>query len=301
VTTETGLASAALAISLLALWYTMRAFALKAGTRIRGSFSFMSSISCADQYVSNIALYNLKDRAVAVFKIHLEVGRGYFIELEDFPGDPLILRPFEAWTRSYEPIEMYTVSMHRVSLKSLIDNRAVRKRLVLSTADGRYVVKDWIRVWNPILLFFQNNAAAVIRPRRSEFKGKAYGENALYVIELVRADGESEIVPVYKGDHRFQKFRQFRLTAAALESAVKLEEFLLEQAVAGVLECKDVKVSDLEAWRKEAYKDHSEPPLVLPPNTWFRYHIMGRLSNRIDTYRMRNENRRLAKQRATRD
>lgn len=290
-TNDTAITLGALVISVAALWYTVRTFALKAGTKLKGSFGITSSVSCADKYVSDVTLYNLKDRAVVVFGILLELGRGYYIELDDFEGEPLILRPFEAWHRSYDPIELYAVSMRRVSLEHLLDNTKVRKRLVLSTADGKYVVKDWIRTWNPIMLFFKNNAAAVITPYRSGFRGKAYGENALYVIEFVRADGATEVVPVYRGDDRIQKFRQFRLTPESLASAVKLEEYLLEQAVAGLVQCKDVKVHDLATWREEAYKDFAGDPLVLPVNTWFRYHVMGRLNNVVQSYHMKRANR----------
>lgn len=297
-TNETVIAVAALSISVAALWYTVRAFALKAGTRIKGTFGVTSSVSCVDKYVSQVTLYNLKDRAVVVLGIFLELGRGYYIELDDFEQEPLILKPFEAWRRAYDPIELYAVSMKRVSLEQLLENRKVRKRLVLSTADGKYVVKDWMRTWNPVMLFFENNAAAVITPYRSAFRGKSYGENALYVIEIFRADGETELIPVYASDYRIKKFRKFSVTANSLESAAQLEEYLLEQAVAGVLPCKDIKVHDLATWRKEAYDDFAKPPVVLPINTWFRYYVLGVVSNRVQSHRMKRENRRLARNRA---
>lgn len=295
-TTDTAIAGTALVISLVAAWYTARSFLLKTGTRIRGSFGITSSITCDDRYVSHVTLYNMKDRAVVVLKILLQLGRGYYIELDDFETSPLILRPFEAWHREYDPIEMYTVNMRRINLQDLLDSRRVKRRLVLSTADGRYNVRDWIRSWNPDMLFFQNNAAAIIRPRRSKFDGKSYGSNALYVVELTRADGEREVVPIYRSDHSIRKFRQFQLTAEALESPKHLEEFLLTQAIAGLLPCRDLKVHDLETWRASIYEERANPAIKLTPNSWFRYHVLGRLGSRLETFLQRRENRARHKQ-----
>jgi hypothetical protein len=290
-TNDTAIAGTALVISLVAGSYTVRSFLLKAGTRIRGSFSITSSITCDDKYVSDVTLYNMKDRAVVVLKILLQLGRGYYIELDNFESSPLILHPFEAWHREYEPIEMYTVNMRRINLEELLDSKQVKRRLVLSTADGRYVVRDWIRSWNPDMLFFQNNAAAIIRPRRSQFDGKSYGSNALYIVEVTRADGEREVVPIYRSDHSSRKFRQFQLTAEALGSARRLEEFLLTQAIAELLPCRDLRVHDLETWRATVYEERANPPVKLTPNSWFRYHVLGRLGSRLETLLQRRENR----------
>lgn len=288
---ELGIAGAALVISIVAGWYTVRQFLLKAGTRVHGSFSVASSITCEDKYVSRVKLYNLKDRAVAVFKIYLQLGHGSYLEIDDFETSPLILQPFTAWHRDYEPIEMYTINARRVDIEALFESKRIRPRLVLSTADGKYIVKSWIRAWNPFVLFFQNYATAIIQPRRSHFEGKSYGSNAKFIVEVTRNDGEREVVPIYSSDHSIRKFRSFRLTADSLSSARALEEFLLEQAVAGSLPCRDLRVHDLESWRAEAYEERKKPTLRLEPHSWFRYHVLGRVGTRLENWRLRRENR----------
>ena len=90
----------ALIISIIALIYTVRTYLLKAGSNVRGSFGMCSSsVSSEDQYVTIITLENLKDRAIVIFKIYLKIGHNYFLEIENFNGEPLILKPFELFKK----------------------------------------------------------------------------------------------------------------------------------------------------------------------------------------------------------
>jgi hypothetical protein len=99
----------------VAVYYGAMALRLKSGTRVRGTFSVVSSIECEEHYVSNVTLENLKDRAVVIFGISLQVGPNSFMVLEEFEDQPLILQPFQAVQRSYGPIASYTVNALRVT------------------------------------------------------------------------------------------------------------------------------------------------------------------------------------------
>ena len=191
----------ALVVSIIALVYTAKAYLLKSGAYIRGSYSICSDISCEDKYIHNLKLENLKDRALVLFKIYLQIGHNYFLEIEDFEDNPLILKPFEIYSKEYDPIDLYSIGMGRILLNDLLDKKTVKKRIVLSTSEGKYVVKDFINYWDPMFLSFQNYATAVIRPLRSIYKGKSYGSNAKYIVEFKLENGSEEIVPIYPRDY----------------------------------------------------------------------------------------------------
>ena len=175
----------ALLVSIAALIYTAKTYLLKSGAQIRGLFSIHSSISCEDKYVGSLALENMKDRATVIFKIYLLIGRNYYIELEDFEDAPLVLKPFEVFSKQYDPVDFYSVSMKRINLNNILDSKKAKSRIVLSTGDGRYDVKEWINRWSPIGDFFKNHITAVIHPIRSTYKGKSYGGNAKYIVALM--------------------------------------------------------------------------------------------------------------------
>jgi hypothetical protein len=288
---STLIAIAALIITIIATWYSARAFFLKIGTRIRGSYSIVSSIACSDDYVGEVTLYNMKDRAVVIFGIFLELSHGVYVELENFDGSPLILRPFEAWRRDYEPIEKYTMSFSKVELGSLFKSKNLRSRLVLSTAEGRYTVRNWIKSWHPNMMFFRNYATSVVRPVRSVFEGAAYGSNARYVVEFIRSNGKRQFVPIYPSDTSIRKFRGFRLTEKSLQSKRHLEEFLLERAVSGVLPCLDLVVHDLESLRAQMNDGLQRPTIIAERQSWFEYHVLGRIATLRENQRLRSLNR----------
>jgi hypothetical protein len=281
----------ALIVSIIALVYTVKAYLLKSGAYIRGSYSTCSSISCEDKYVCNIELENLKDRAIVIFKIYLQIGHNYFIEIDDFEESPLILRPFEIFKKEYEPIDLYSAGMIKIYMNDLIDDKSVRKRIVLSTSEGRYVVKDYINYWDPIVLFFQNYSTAIIRPLRSTYKGKSYGSNAKFIVELKMESGNEEIIPIYPRDYESRKFRNFSLTRDSLKSKESLEEYMYEKIVEGNLKCADFTVYDMDSWRKEIYEDVNKRVMKAKYENWFKYFVVSRIESRMSDYRLKKQNR----------
>ncbi len=131
----------ALVISVVALYYTVITFLMKSGHKIRCDIRTCSSIACEDKYVSTITLENLKDRSTVIFSIYLRLGRGNYILLEDFDKEPLILKPFEVYQKSYEPIILYASGFKRIKIDKLLSNIDLTRSIILSTTDGQYVVK----------------------------------------------------------------------------------------------------------------------------------------------------------------
>ncbi len=284
----------ALIVSIIALVYTIKTYLLKSGANVRASFGMCSSsVSCEDQYVTTVTLENLKDRAIVIFKIYLKIGHNYFLEVEDFGKDPLILKPFEAFKKEYDSIDLYSINMNRISLNKLFDDKKIKKRIVLSTSDGKYIVTSGIKHWDPVHDFFKNHLTAVIQPRRTIYKGRAYGINTKYIIDIKAEDGREEVIPIYPRDHEIKKFRKFQLTKECLESKEALEAYLYEQVGSGVLNCTEFTVHDMETWLKEAYESERKKTIEAEYYSWIFYKIFGPLLTKYSNYRLRQKNKKL--------
>lgn len=162
-------AIAALCISALALFVATKNYRRKAGILVRGAFSLAESRDCNDKFVSNIILENLKDRAITIFAVYLRVGHSYYVEVENFEDRPLLLRAFETYQKDYGPIQFYGINSNRINLNDILNEPKAKKCLVLSTADGKYVVPSSIRRWSPVGDFFRNHLTAVVRPVRAVY------------------------------------------------------------------------------------------------------------------------------------
>ena len=281
-----------LVVALIAAWYSYRSDRRKSGIEVQGSYSVVSSVASSDKYIGRILLQNLKDRAVVVFAIYLEIGHGHYLEIEEFRDQPLVLGPFSAFQKEYEPIDFYMSGPYRIAMDRALDaTKHARRRLVLSTAQGRYKIDTAAIPWDPIRDFFKNNLTNIVRPMRSQFRDKSYGSGTKYVVILTADGGEEEIIPIYPRDHEVRKFRDFRLTFESLQSRDALEVFLLERAVAGDLRCSDLAVFDLEEWRKTAYEHCGRRVVDARLHGWFTYNVLGWLLTRWNDFALWRRNR----------
>src|SRR5882724_6887131 len=249
-----------IAISLIALFLTARNFLRKAGVYVRGVFSTASSRQCDDQYVAEVILENLKDRAVTIFAIYLKLGRHCYLELENLEDKPLILKAFETYQKQFGPIEFYSVSMRRVDLNALFANHKIKKRVVLSTSDGKYTVPSNMRRWSPVYNYFRNYMTIVARPIRTSLKGRDLGGNVKFVIEFIPENGEEEIVLIHPRDYELRMFRNFSLTQESLSSKEALEQFLQKKKEEGKLQSAKIVVHDLQEWREKKHDSYKMEP-----------------------------------------
>ena len=283
----------ALIVSIIALVYTTKTYLLKAGAYIRGSYSICSSISCDDKYVHNLKLENLKDRAIVIFKIYLKVGHNYFIEIDDFDGNPLILKPFEIFSKEYDPLDLYSAGTGRILLNGLLDDKSAKRQIVLSTSEGKYTVKEYINYWDAIGTYFQNYETVIIQPMRSVYKEKSYGSNAKFIVELKMEGGNDEVIPIYSNDYERRRFVHFSFTKESLLSKEALEEYLYERVIEGSLKCADVTVIELDKWRNEIYKSQNKRVFTAKYESWLAYHVLGRLGTIVSDYRLKKQNQTL--------
>ncbi len=278
-----------LILTTTALYFTIKTYDLKKGQNIRGSYSTSRCIYCEDTYVHTVELENYKDKAIVIYNIYLKIGHNYYLELEDFESKPLILNPFEIYKKEYEPIDLYSISLTHVSIDKLFANKKVKKQIVLSTSNGKYKVRNPIKHWSPLTYFFKNHSRGIIRVDRSTYKGKSYGWNTKYIIDLKYSDGSEEVVPIY--NNNFNRFRNFSITKDDIESKLKLEMLLNQMMLQEKLKCEEFKVIDIEAFRNELYSDYDMEKMELDYYNWFNHYIVARIITIYDNYKLNRENR----------
>lgn len=204
----------------------------------------------------------------------------------------MILRAFESYHKEYGPIEFYTVNIKRIRLHPLLARDDAKKRLVLSTSDGKHVVPTEMPKWSPVFTFFRNHRTGVIRPVRSSYEGRHIGGNIKFVIEFRSESGKSEIVPIEHRAFELQLFKDFQLTKEALETKASLEAFLGQQIVSGKLSCKEYIVVDMQESRDRRHGVYSGETIDAPVYTPFQYYIVGKLSTMYSNWKQRRQNKR---------
>lgn len=279
----------ALIISILALGYTVKAYLLKAGHNLRCDIGTCSSIECNDHYVSSITLENIKDRATVIFKIYLRLGRNYYLLLEDFSNSPLILRPFEVYYKEYEPILFYSVNSRVISLDGVFNYK--KRKVILSTTDGKYVVNANTKRWDIIPKYFKNLMTAIIDPIRTGYKGKKYGANVKFLVVLKDDENKETVIPLHQGDHRFRVFVNFKLTEECLVSMENLKIFLKKQKKLGKLTYKDLKIIDFEKHYNDIRSQYGNDIIKAKYVSFFKYEILGRLGTILEDRRLKKLNR----------
>lgn len=280
-------------IGLIALYFAVRNYRRKSGIHVRGQLIISSTIIAEDKYISSITLENLKDRSVIIFKIFIRVGRNYYIEIDDFEGEPKILKSYESFTCNYEPVDFYYLNMRRIKMNKLLDYRNSKIRIVLSTSHGKYVVKKFIKQWDPMFDFFRNHLTACISPMYPTEKVGHYGSEFKYLVKIDSKDGRTNKIPVYADDINYPKFKNFALTLEAISSRENLEAYLSEQATNGNLECNKIEVIDAEKLRERNYGHTYEQTLEAEHISWFTYNVLGRLLTIQENIALKLHNRKL--------
>ncbi|MGQ4006344.1 hypothetical protein QIW49_07670 [Francisellaceae bacterium CB300] len=287
---STIISSVALIISIIALIYTVKTYLLKSGTKIRGSYGMCSDRACKDKYISRITLENLKDRSAVIFKIYLQVGHNYFLEVEDFGDKPLILKPFEAFNKEYGPIDLYSVNMAKIDLNKIFINKKVKKKIVLSTSKGKYIINKYIKAWDPLIDFFKNNYTTIISIGRTMHKGKSYGSNVKYILDI-KTKNKDKVVAIYPEDYKWIKFNDSPLTEECLASKETLEAYLNELKKSGVINFDEITINDMSINYNEKYKIQNLQKLIeAQPYGYCKYKILGWLLTKQQNRLVRRKN-----------
>lgn len=275
-------------ITAFATFYTFRTFTLKEGTDIAGSYTKCLNSCCNDQYVSSLTLENMKDKSEIIYGIYLRFSHSIYLLLDDLEKDPLILKPFEAFTKEYAPLEHYNAGGRQLNMNNLFSNKPAPK-LILSTANGKYVVKSRSKHWDPIIDCFKNNYTTLAYPKRSTYKEKYIGSNVKYIVDIEHNDGTNEIIELSADDDNSPKFNSFSLTKESLQSKTHLNNFLQAKIHAGVLKVSKLKVVDISAIR-DGTKTMTHPHKTEAKQcSWFQYYINGKIHTAIRNFKSRRE------------
>ena len=264
-------------------------FFRKRGMSIRGSVTTCRSAFCEDTYVSGVLLENQKDKSVTIYSIYLRLGYNLHIVLRGDEEPPVVLKPYETHQESFPPIDLYQSNLSKINLNHLLNDIKLKKRIVLSTSDGKYVIKKYVKKWNINYDIANNYHILLIQPRRLLFDGLSYGSLAKYLVILKHNDKSSRSIPVYTNA------TQPRLLGVALPSDVlgsksDLEKFLDTVSLRDDLGYESFEVIDLD----EARKAH----FVLPEFnlngvdlSYWRFHILGKFKAFLMHRKMNKQNR----------
>lgn len=280
----------ALLISIIALVYTIRAFLLKSGQKIRCDVSTCSSMECHDNYIASITLENIKDKSSVIFKIYMKYGRNNYLLIEDFSDSPLILRPFEVYHKEYDPILFYSCGTRTIKLDKVFDNKKVKKSIVLSTTNGMYKVKTNTKRWDPIISFFKNYYTALIDHQRLPYKGKGYGSRVKFLLILKFKSDSEKVIELHDGDDKLKLFVKFQLTQKSLRSKEELELFIKEQHKIGNLNFEEIEIIDFQKHVNEIKSRYETEPISVESYGFFRYNILGRILTIMENRKMKKKN-----------
>jgi hypothetical protein len=278
-------------LSLIALVYTARTYILKSGIKVRGWVSFASSVDCDDHYPSSLVIENLKDKALVVFAIYVRIGYSYYIKIEDFNDNPLIIEPFAVYKKEYEPIIQYTLSMDRFKIDSLITNKKVKKQIFLSTTEGRIKVLQNRPHWNPIFLTFRNFATATVNINRLSYEGKDYGELIDYLVDIRFHNGEKQVLKLRKDDYQYKLYKNLSFTQKSLSSKKELSRYLMELKNKKLIKFKTLEIFEFSEYVKKEYSDFRQKTVEAVPIGFFRYFVLAKIATRIEKYRTNKMNR----------
>jgi len=285
----------ALFISLAALYYTIRAFSLKIGQRFRCTYSIRGTIECDDEFIGNLLIENLKDRAAIIFKIYLKLGLNNYLLIEDFSDSPLILKPFEVYYKEYDPILFYSLGTEVTKVDMLIRNKKVKKRILLSTTNGKYLVKSSTKRWSEYRPFFKNYSTAIICPVRYTFRGIGYGSNVKFLVAVTNDSGDEYVISIYKNDYKFNRFSKFKLTKECLETKDSLEEFIIKQKKEGNFEYKKIEIFEFQMEVDEIRNLYPKDLKLVESYNFFQYRMVAKFLTIIDKYKLYKKNRNLKK------
>lgn len=280
-------------IAITALIVAVKNYQRKSGIAIRGGFGIASSIRCEESYVSHIVLENLKDRAVTIYGIFLKVGHNFYIDLEDHGDSPFILKPYETYHRTMGEIIFYSVNSNIIKMEKLLKDKKAKKRLVLSTSEGKYVVPKEVKRWSPVGEFFSNHLTGIIRIVRATHNKDDIGGNVRYIVDITNKDGHIETIKLMESDYQLVIFNNFNLTKESLSSKEHLEDFLqnkLEQNL--IPKESSIKVHDFNEYKKKLSEHYRDTPIE--PERWSAsyYYIFGRLYTLYSGHRTARANKR---------
>jgi len=277
-----------LTISYIVLIITLLTYNLKLSIKIHGNYCISSSSQCRDKYVSTVLLENKKDKAIAIFGIYLHIKPNYYIELIKYDEKPLILEPFATYQEDFGPIQYYSMNMNKVNLNKILDVKKTSRKtfIVLSTSEGKYIIKKSINRWEPIGDFFNNNYTGWIQQQSIKFQDKFIGSNIKYIIIFKIKDKEHSMF-VEASDYRLLKYKNIQFTKESLDSKDNLTKFIENAISEGKIKCESFTILVPDDWKDDYEMEETEVPLL----NWFQYYVLGKIETIHSNFRIKKINK----------
>ena len=283
----------ALSLSVLSLIIAFTNYRRKSGISISGYYVLSQNVDSPQRYISVVALQNNKDRAIAIFEINIKIGNNYYLKIEDFQNEPLILKPYETYTKEYGPIESYGTGMQKINIDLILENTKIRKMIVLSTTEGKYKVKKSIKRWHSIIEGLRNYYIQNVYPLRLKEDQTVFGGNIKYSMEIVGNNNEKQIFAIHPEEYRWKRFKNFELTKASLESQEKLQLFMNNLVDKKVIVCRSINIVDLDKVRKEIRVGIIDKEIDAKNANWFTVNILGNVYSEYRRQKLKRINKKL--------
>ena len=262
-------------ISAFALGFAFKSDRRKTGTDIRCTFSVTHRRVSHEAWVTNLSLRNGKDRSIAIYQIYLESGHGFFVEVEDLASSPVILEPYGAWYREYEPVDAYVGNLCRWT--EIFESWPRRQRILLITSEGRHIAKLPKPTFDPALYgHLKNHATVLVKPQRLKIDGQYYGTKARYLCAITNGAGQRREFPMYGDPLTNYVENQLIVNDDILSTVDNVRAFLQSELRAGRLPGVMVEVFDL-APQVEAMNESYMDSAPFTPLGWFEYRVVNRL------------------------
>ena len=292
---DTIIAISSAVISIIALVFTIKAFWLKKGAKITGYIIFCSDIQSEDDYPEEIILNNNKDKSIVINKIFMRFGFNCYLLIEDFGDKPLIIPAFESYKKKYEPIVSYSASANRASINKLIKDKKIKRKIYLSTPEGKIIVSSPKKQWDPIMLCFKNCATHYVEPDRIYYKGNAYGCRTTYLVEL-KKDGKENILSFTPEDAHLIKYKNiFKgdiiFNETAFDSVEKLTAYFMELKKQNMVEFDEINVIDFQEYLGVNYQINKDKIVEIPKLNVFQYYILGKIVTKIRNKEIKKQNK----------
>lgn len=281
----------------LGVWFAIAQYRLKRSTKISASYGITQHAIYHNTYINSVTLQNLKDKSEAIFGIHLRLGHGCYLTLEDLDTKPIILQPFETITQVYEPVSYYGCSSYKVNVNNLLNSR--KNRVVLTTNKGKYVTKKEQRYWSPIGESLRNHAVTALHIVNISYQTPnghkiTIPNTVQYIVEAL-LDGKPAFFYIYRNGPLFSWNRKdFQLKPDTLANKTTLEKHFanLNTLEALGIEHSSIKVIDVEELdeMKRMNDFYIQEDTLEETPSWIIVHILGRLLAKYDHYKMNRKN-----------
>lgn len=178
-------------IALLALTVAYRNYQRKSGVDIAGTFDWGIDVRADQPYVKELRLENRKDRAITIYYVFLKLGKNIYVQLQNHEESPLILKAFETYKVELDLPSGYSKREGYANISEALLNGSVKKKIILSTGSGRYIVKRKIRHWHIKDARYKIPEITLVRPQILHYKGVLIGNRTKYIVEFYDPKAET--------------------------------------------------------------------------------------------------------------